>query len=167
FEGCADADLRFAEPHIAADKPVHWFGALHVGLGLDDGALLIRRLLEYESALEFALPGGVRCAGMAWLGFARGLDGEQVAGDVPHRAFRMGFGLGPAGATQRVEGRPRLARPNILADQVRLGDRHIEPRWWLCGDARRIFDHQAFLAGVGVRALTFSWLRAGAQRQYL
>src|ERR1039458_4482099 len=135
LERRADADLRLAEADISADQPVHWFGPFHVGLRLDDGALLVRRLLEDESALELALPGHVCCERMSGLRFARGLDGEQVAGDVPHRPLRMGFGLGPTGASQRVERWPRLARADILADQVRLGYGHIELRRWLRGIA--------------------------------
>ncbi len=167
LERGADADLRLAEPDVAADQPVHRLGAFHVGLRLDDGALLVGRFLEDEGALELALPGRVRRERMARLRFARGLDGEQVAGDVPHRPFGVGLGLGPAGAAQRVERRARLARADILADQVRLGHRHIELGRRLRGVARRVFDDQAFLAGVGVRARPFGWLCAGAQGQHL
>ena len=36
LERGANADLRLAEAHIAADQPVHGLGAFHVGLGLTD-----------------------------------------------------------------------------------------------------------------------------------
>ena len=46
---------------------------------------------------------------MAGLRFARGLDGEQLAGYVANGAFRMRLGLGPTGATEGIEWRTRLA----------------------------------------------------------
>ena len=64
--------------------------------------------------------------GMARLRFARGLDGEQFAGDIAHGPFGLLLGLGPARAAERVERRTRLARADVFADQVRLGHRHIK-----------------------------------------
>ncbi len=86
--------------------------------------------------------------GMARLRFARGLDGEQLAGDVAHGAFGLRLGLCPARAAERVERRTRLARADVLADQVRLGHRHVELRRRLRRIARRVFDDQAFLAAL-------------------
>ena len=81
-----------------------------------------------KRALKFALPRRVRRERMAGLRFARGLDGEQFAGDVAHGAFRLLLGLRPARAAERVERRTRLARADIFADEMRLGDRHVKFR---------------------------------------
>ena len=51
---------------------------------------------------------------------------EQIAGDIAHRPFGLGFGFGPARAAQGVERRARLAGADVFADQVRLGHRHVE-----------------------------------------
>ena len=53
-------DLRLAVPHIAAHKPVHRLGRLHIRLHFLDGALLVVRLLERERLFQFRLPLRVR-----------------------------------------------------------------------------------------------------------
>ena len=74
--------------------------------------------------------------GMAGLRFARGLDGEQFAGDIAHGAFGLLLGLGPARAAERVQRRTRLARADVFADQMRLGDGHVKFRRRLRRDRR-------------------------------
>ena len=101
LERGADGDLGFAETDVAADEAVHGFGAFHVGLGLGDGAHLVGRLLVEKRALEFALPGIVSRERVARLRFARGLDGEQFAGDIADGALGLGLGFGPTRAAEQ------------------------------------------------------------------
>ena len=56
LENGADSHLGLAEADVAADEPVHGARALHVLLGLENGALLVLRLLVDKGFLEFALP---------------------------------------------------------------------------------------------------------------
>jgi len=167
FERGADANFGFAEADIAADEPVHGLGALQVGFGFGDGARLVGRFLEEEGALELALPGNVAREGVAGQGLAGGLDGEQVAGDIPHSLFGPGLGVGPARAAQRVERRARFARADVFADQVRFGDRHEQPGRLLAGLVRRIFKNQAFRAGARGHAGAVDRPGAGARRRNL
>ena len=146
LERGADGDFGLAKADVAANQPVHRFRFLHVGFGFLNGPPLVGRFLEDEGALEFALPGGVRFAGVAGLRFARGLNLEQFGGDIAHGAFGLFLGLAPAGAAQRVQRRMRLARTNIFADQMRFGDRHVKFRWLVAGIGRRVFDDETFLA---------------------
>ena len=123
-----------------------------IGLGRSMSALVstMARIWSGVSSKMKALSNS-RCQGVSgangWPGlrFARGLDGEQFAGDIAHGAFGLRLGLGPARAAQRVERRTRLAGADVFADQVRLGDRHVELGRRLRGIARRVFDDQAFL----------------------
>ena len=75
--------------------------------------------------------------------------------------------LEPAAAAQRIERRARLAGPDVLAHQVRLGHRHIELRRRLRRVAGRIFYDQAFLPRVGCRRGPLGRLGPRAQRQHL
>jgi hypothetical protein len=74
FECGANSDLRFAEPDVAADEPIHGFGALHVRFGFDDGFHLVGGFFVNERTFEFALPGSIRREGVAGLRIARGLE---------------------------------------------------------------------------------------------
>ena len=74
---------------------------------------------------------------MAGLRFARGLDGEQFAGEIAHGAFGLFLRLGPARAAERVERRARLAGADVFADEMRLGDGDVKLGRRLVGIARR------------------------------
>ena len=54
LESRSERNLRFAEPHVAAEKPVHNLVALHVGFYLGDGLKLVVGRLELEHIVEFA-----------------------------------------------------------------------------------------------------------------
>ena len=107
FEGGADGHFGFAVADVAADEPVHRARRFHVLFGGDDGPNLVGRLLIDKAVLKFALPAGVGREGMAGLGGAGGMDGQHLAGQVPHGVLGPGFGFGPARAAQAVE--PRAA----------------------------------------------------------
>ncbi len=94
------------------------------------------RFLENEGAFKFALPGDVGFEGVAGLRFARGLDLQQFGGDIAHGAFGLFLRLVPARAAERVQRRMRLARADVFADQMRLGDRHVKFRRFVAGIGR-------------------------------
>ena len=56
LKGRPDGYFRLAIPHIAADKPVHNLGALHIRLRIRNGQKLILRLLIGKKFFEFLLP---------------------------------------------------------------------------------------------------------------
>ena len=115
------------KPDVAADQPVHRLGPFHVGLGLDDGAHLVGGFLEDEGALELALPG--RCpAAKGWPACDSRAAWMASSSLATSRTARSACALALA---QRVppsvlSGGPRLAGADVFADQVRLGDRHVE-----------------------------------------
>ena len=84
FKGRANRDFCFAEPHVAANQAVHGFRPFQIGFGFGNRARLIGGLFVNKRALKFALPGSIWTEGMAFLSFARGLNRQQVGGDIAH-----------------------------------------------------------------------------------
>ena len=91
---------------------------------------------------------------MTRLGGPCRLHGKQFGRQIPHRSLSLLLGLGPAGATDGAELRTRLARSDVLADQMGLGDRHVELGSLVVTGARGIFNHQAFLTAARGACLT-------------
>ena len=113
---------------------------------------LVRRFLENECAFKFALPRRVRLESVAGLRFAHGLDLQQFGGDVAHGALGLFLRLVPARAAERVQRRMRLARADVFADEMRLGDGHVKFRRFVAGIGGRVFDDEAFGAGCRVES---------------
>ena len=78
--------------------------------------------------------------------FARGLEREQFTGQIAHRSLRLRFGFRPARAPQRVERWAGFAGADVFANQMRLGDGHVELGRRLLRIRRGVFDDEAFLA---------------------
>ena len=66
FKDCAKSNLRFAESHISAQKPVHHFFRLHIRLDISNRRKLIFGLLKREIFFEFTLPDSVRRENMSF-----------------------------------------------------------------------------------------------------
>ena len=126
LERGADGDFRFAKADVAANQAVHRLGFFHVRFGLGNRGDLVRRFLVNEGAFKFALPRRVGLEGVAGLGFARGLDAQQLGGDIAHGALGLLLRLVPARAAQRVQRRMRLARADVFADEMRFGDGNVK-----------------------------------------
>ena len=92
------------------------------------------------------LPSRVGREGVPFLGRTNRLDGKHFARQIAHRFLRQRLGFGPARPAQRVQGRPRPARADIFADQVRLAHGHVKFWRGLERIAGRVFDDQAFFA---------------------
>src|ERR1051326_6817972 len=104
---------------------------------------------------------------MPGLGFPRSLNREQIAGYIPHGAFRVLFGFGPARPAEQVERRPGFASANILADQMRFGDWHVELWRRLQGVIWSILEDEAFLTRTSGGQGVVRRLRAGTRRHQL
>ena len=59
LERSSYCNLRLSKAHISADKPVHYAGAFHIGLGILDGTDLILRLLVGKELFKLRLPYGI------------------------------------------------------------------------------------------------------------
>ena len=163
FEGSANGDFGFAEADVAADEAVHGLGPFEIQLSRMDRFHLVRSFLEDERAFEFALPWNISRKGEAFLRFARGLDGEELAGEIADGAFGGFFGFGPARAAEGVERRADFAGADVFADEVRFADGDIEFGRRVFGVAGRVFDDETFLAAFEGETGFFEGLGAAAR----
>ena len=109
LERGAQRDLGLAVADVADDEPVHRPHELHVRLDLGGGAQLVDGLLVRERGLHLGLPGRVGREGVAPRLGARGVQREQVLGEVVDRLADPLLGAQPFGAAELGE-RP-AARP--------------------------------------------------------
>ena len=153
LESRSDGYLGLAETDVAANEPIHRLWLLHVPLGRLDGSPLVRCFLEWKRPFELPLPRCVVAELVPRLGLARGLQLEQIRGDIGDRLLGVGFSLGPAFAADDAEWWPRPASADVFADEVRLGHRHIQLGRILLRVACAVLDHEALLtAALFVRA---------------
>ena len=127
LEGGAERDLGLAIAHVARHQPVHGALALHVGLHLVDGLLLVRRLLEAERRLELALPRRIRPEGGPRRQLALGVELEQLLRHLAERGAHRLLDLPPRGAPEPVQLGRAVRRPHVLRDEVEPLHRQIEP----------------------------------------
>ncbi len=125
LERGAHRDLGLAVADVAADQPVHGHGPLHVDLDLVDGAQLVGRLDVREGVLELALPRGVGREGVAAGRHPRGVQADQLGGDLLDVAPGTALGLVPVGAAHPVQA--RLLAPDVARDLVELVGGDVEP----------------------------------------
>ena len=86
----AEGNLGLTEAHVAAEKPIHRDGGLHVVLDVRDAAKLVVGLRVGEVILKFLLPGGVSGEGVAGLALPGGVELNQL----PRHVLRGFAGLG-------------------------------------------------------------------------
>ena len=140
LERRAYGDLGLAVADVTADQAVHRHGALHVALDLVDRDHLVGRLDERERVLELGLPRGVGAEGVTLGGLARGVELDQLAGDLAYGLAGLVLAVGPVGAAELVE-RRRLAA-DVAADLVELVHRHEQPVGGLPALGRRVLDDE-------------------------
>ncbi len=147
LERGAHRDLGLAEADVAGDEPVHRDLPLHVRLDLVDGGQLVRGLHVGEGLLQLRLPRGVLGEGVAAGSHARGVQPDQVPGDLLDGLARLGLGAGPVRAAHLGQAR-RLAA-DVAGDLVQLvgGDKELVPRRPALG--RRVLEDQVLALGVG------------------
>ena len=134
LEGRAQRDLGLPVADVADDEAVHRPAPEHVGLDLLDAARLVRRLGVREALLELALPGRIGAECEAGRRFARGVDLDELAGEVADRAPHAGLcalPLGPAELAQWRRGTAGVSgdAPDLVGrqeDLVRPGEVELE-----------------------------------------
>ena len=109
FERGAQRDLGLAVADVAAHQPIHRPATQHVGLDVFDGPLLVGRLGVRERLLQLALPGGIGREGEAGRRLARGVDLEQVLGQLGDRTPHPSLGPLPVCAAQPRQSGSRAA----------------------------------------------------------
>ena len=82
LERCAHGNLCLAETHIAAHQTVHGLCLLHVGLHVLCGAQLVGRVFVEETCLQLVLHVAVGAECETLLPAARGIETNEVAGDI-------------------------------------------------------------------------------------
>ena len=129
LERGADGDLGLAVADVAADQAVHRPGLGHVALDRLDGRELVGRLLVGEGGLELGHPVAVLGrVGDARLAGARGLDVDQLGGEVDDGLGHPLLPLLPGRRADLRERRLALAAADVLLHEVDLGDRHVQLR---------------------------------------
>ncbi len=121
-----DGDLRLAVAHIAADKPVHDSGALHVRLGVLDGRNLVFRLLKGKHFLKLPLPYRILFILVPLAVLPQGIELHQILSHFTDGAANLRLGALPLFGTQFVQFRlPGIGR-GILLDHIQSGGKHIQ-----------------------------------------
>ena len=118
-------DLGLAVADVADDEPVHRPDELHVGLDLGRRAQLVDRLLVRERRLHLGLPRRVGRERVAPRVGARGVQREQLLGQVVDRLADPLLGAQPLGPAEPRQRRALAAR--VAADPADLLDRHEDP----------------------------------------
>ena len=126
LEGGADGHLGLAEAHVAADQAVHGGAVLHVVLDGEGGFELVGGVLVLEGGLHLLLQGVVGAEGEALRGFALGVEGDEVLGDVLHLPLGLGFEHLPGVAAEAVELRRLALAAHIARDLVQAVDGDVE-----------------------------------------
>ncbi len=117
--------LGLAEADITHHEPVHRGGRLHVVLHVDDGAELVRRLLERETVLELPLPRGVDAERVTRRRDPLLVEHHEFLGDLLDGRTDPGLGGVPVGAAHlRQRGGLTSA---VEPDRLDLVRRDVEP----------------------------------------
>ena len=115
FESGAQRNFSFAKTDVATDEAVHRAGAFHIFFDGDDRTVLIRRFLIGKRILEIFLPFRIRRINDSRQAAARGLNAEQIFGDIADGFFRAILFSLPDFAAQRRQFQIGMAA-NVLAD---------------------------------------------------
>ena len=127
LEGGPQGHLGLADPHVPAEQPVHGPGVLHVVFDLGGGGQLVLGLVVLKTGLEVLLPLAVRGESEAPGLLAAGVELDQLLGHLLGGFFDPGAGALPLGAAQLGQADLVLvAGGRVAAEQVQLGDRHIQ-----------------------------------------
>ena len=148
LEGGPDGDLGLPEADVAAHEPVHRPVGLHVLLHGVDRRLLVVGLLERERALQAGHPlvvGAVRRLGRR---LAAGVQGDQLAGQLPHGDPGPRLQGLPGLAAQLRERRRAAVGADVAAHLRELVVRHVQPVVAAELEVEVVADDAAHLLGV-------------------
>src|SRR5699024_2551235 len=105
-----------AETYVAADQAVHGNLAFHIAFDFIDRHDLVGRFHEGERVLEFGLPRRIRAERVALGRLPRGIQFDELGGDVTNRFAGLALALVPVAAAQPIQ--RRLLAADIPADLV-------------------------------------------------
>lgn len=121
------SNLRFAEPHVSAYKPIHRFGLFHISQDVLYGFRLIRRFLEAEGRFKFTVQLPERRIPEPLGHFTPRIHFNQVFGDFFDSL--AGFFLAglPGSAAQTIQRRLRFSPALKALDEGKAIHRNIKP----------------------------------------
>ena len=127
LEGGPQGHLGLADPHVPAQQPVHGPGVLHIVFDLGGGGQLVLGLVVFKAGLKVLLPLPVGREGEALGLLAPGVQLDQLLGHLLGGLFDPGAGALPLGPAQLGQlDLVLVAGGRVAAEQVQLGDRHIQ-----------------------------------------
>src|SRR5207247_312296 len=140
LERGAQGDLGLAVADVTDDEPVHRPSALHVAFRILDRLQLVGRLGEREGVLHLDLPRRVLAERVRVHHLARGVELDELAGDLFDGLLRLALRRRPLATAERRErwwcaadvARDPVNTLGRQRDDVRSG----EARTCSCGDAR-------------------------------
>ena len=146
FHDGPEGHLRFAEAHVAAEKPIHGDGGLHILFDVGDAAQLVVRLRIGEIVFKFPLPGGVGRERVAGLPLSGGVELDELSRHILGGLSGFGFGLLPGVGTDFVQADVGvLAAADVFAHQIQLGGRDEKGIRALVGDLDIVLDGRPHL----------------------
>ena len=117
-----EGNLRFAEAYVAAEKPIHGDGGLHILFDVGDAAQLVVRLRIGEIVFKFPLPGGIGRERVAGLPLSGGVELDELSRHILGGLSGLGLGLLPGVGTDFVQADVGiLAAADVFAHQIQLG----------------------------------------------
>ena len=121
------SNLRFAEPHVSAYKPIHRFGLFHISQDVLYGFRLIRRFLEAEGRFKFTVQLPERRIPEPLGHLTPRIHFNQVFGDFFDSL--AGFFLAglPGSAAQTIQRRLRFSPALKALDEGKAIHRNIKP----------------------------------------
>ena len=152
FEGRPQRHLGLADPHVAAQQPVHRPGLFHVVLDLGGGRQLVGGLLIGEALFKVPLPGVVRREGVAPGLLAAGVQLDELLGHRLGGGPDPPAGLVPVAAAQPAQPHlVRVAGGGVAGEQVQLGDRDVEHVLFVVFDAQVVLGDPLHLHAADAR----------------
>ena len=151
LERCTHGDLGLSISDIAADKPIHGSGALHIGLHFINACQLIRSLDVGECIFEFVLPRGINCESMTLGCLARGIQANELTGDLLDRLACTALGFLPICSAETMHGGSLAA--DVFRHEVELIGRNIESISRLAALTRGVLEYEVFASRISDSAL--------------
>ena len=142
FHGGPQGNLRFAEAHVTAEKPIHGGGGFHIPLDIGNAAKLIVGFRIGEIVFKFLLPGGIGGEGEALLPFPGGVKLNQLTGHIlgGFSGFRFCFLPGVGADFVQPDVGIFTAASDIFADQIQLSGGNEQGIGALVGDLDIVLD---------------------------
>jgi hypothetical protein len=119
--------LGLAVSDVARHQAIHGPLVVHVPLGVLDGAHLVRRFLEAERCLEFALPWRVPLKRRPLRNGACRVETQEFLGHLPQGSPHRFLDALPCRPAEPIEPSRAVGRSHVLGDEIEALDREVEP----------------------------------------